>query len=184
MQPRRAALAVALVALSLASGCLAVSGPTDATGTEPAPIEHEVAAFDHLSEDAPAIEGGITVGDDLAGDELSVTTVTSAADTDRFDEAVLDDAANAFVADTDFDSAYLVVAESYPESSVPDYRVASLERRNGTLHVAIDDSSDGGTDDVTIETVLIRVHDEPPERVELTTNDGRTAATDATPEHG
>lgn len=156
--------------LVVLAGCLGAS-PGGET-TEPA---YETYVFDHGSHDAPAVEGGITYPEDASGlSQQYVTVVASEAETDRFNRTVLDDGAAAFVANTSFEESYLVVVQAFPASSMPDYRVESVERAGDALRLRIDDSSRGGTDDVTVETLLVRIEGDPPERVEVTTEDGYT----------
>lgn len=175
--------ALLLCGLVLATGC--VAGPTGgspertppaATATpDAAPVaEYEGHVFDHWETGSPAIEGGIAYAPGREYTErYYVTTVATAAEADRFNSSVLRPAANAFVRNTTFRNATLVVIQAFPASSHPDYRVESVRRRDGTLEVAINDSSRGGTADITVETVLLRVPD-PVDRVAVTTEDGVT----------
>lgn len=166
--------------LVVLAGCLGgVSGDgttpvttddTDTTTTQPA---YETYVFDHAGYDAPAIEGGIRYPEGASGpSQQYATVVASESDAERFDRSVLDDGATAFVANTSFDDAYLVVVQEFPASSVPDYRVESVERAGDALRLRINNSSRGRTDDITVETLLVRVHGSPPERVAVTTESG------------
>lgn len=147
------------------------TGSPDGTPVDDAAYESYV--FDHAGVDAPAIEGGITYRD---GDYTTrfYATVVDAASTDRFNHSVLDAEASAFVDDTDFASASIVVIQAFPASSTPDYRVESVRRTAGALRVAINDSSEGATADITVETLLLRVEGEAPESVTVRTEEGRT----------
>lgn len=156
------------VLLVVVAGCLGASTGGDAT--EP---EFEAYVFDHAGHDSPAVEGGVEYPADAHGPRSNyVTLVTSEADADRFNQSVLDEGAASFVANTSFDESYLVVIQEFPASSVPDYRVESVERTGDTLQVRINDSSEIATADITVETVLVRVHGTPPEGVEVTTEEG------------
>ncbi len=171
----RVVLGCALI-LALA-GCLggvAGDGPTTET-SQPTQPAYETYVFDHGGHDAPAVEGGVAYPEGASGSsQRYVTVVASGSDADRFDREVLDDDAEAFVASTSFEESYLVVIQEFPASSAPDYRVESTERADDTLRLRINDSSRGGTDDITVETLLVRVHGDPPERVQVTTQAGAT----------
>lgn len=169
---RRSVLA-ACVLLVLA-GC--VGSPT--TGTPGSP-GHRVEVFDASGSGDRPIRGGIAYpeGGDGGGERFYVTVVGSTEDATRFDREVLPADATRFVDGTDFEAAFLVVVQAFPASSVPDYRVESVSRDGGTLRVRVNDSSDFGTDDVTLETVLLRVAGTPPRRVVVTTEDGFEFAT-------
>ncbi|MFB6151057.1 MAG: hypothetical protein ABEJ40_04555 [Haloarculaceae archaeon] len=164
--------------------------PEPSTGTSTAPTEpapgsgtptgapvsgYEVHVFDHWETGSAAIEGGIAY--ETSGEYATrfyATTVATAGEAERFNHSVLRPAASAFVRNTSFEEASLVVIQAFPASSHPDYRVESVRRDGGTLRVAINDSSFGGTADVTVETVLLRVPGDAPERVAVTTEEGRT----------
>lgn len=155
------------------AGC--VSTPPAGTTTPPpnSTPRYDAYVFDHAGVDSPAIEGGIRYSS--TGDYTRrnyVTIVESRSDADRFNRDALDDGAEAFVENTSFDDAYLVVIQEFPASSAPDYRVDRVESTDSGLHVFINDSSPGGTADITVETVLVRVHGEPPDEVVVTTETG------------
>lgn len=161
---------VACATLVALAGCLGAS-----TGADPPSPTYETYVFDHGGHDAPAIEGGVQYPEDAHGPrQRYVTVVASEADADRFDRSVLDDGAEAFVDNTSFEDSYLVVVQEFPASSSPDYRVESVEREGDTLRLRINDSSEIRTADITVETVLVRVHGDPPERVAVTTEEGHT----------
>ncbi|MFB6107564.1 MAG: hypothetical protein ABEJ82_01830 [Haloplanus sp.] len=165
-----------LLATVLLAGCLGApgTGSPDRAGT-PA---FEARVFDHAGVDRVAIEGGLRYDPDRSTvARYYVTTVTSTAETARFDRSVVHGGAWAFIENTSFDRSYLVVIQATPASSVPDYRVESVRQQDGTLHVAVDDSSRGGTADVTVETVLLRVRGDPPDQVTVRTEEGRTFST-------
>lgn len=151
----------------------------DGNGTDAAsPVDvtdYESHVFDHGGLGSSVIEGGLSHGvDSPAGERLYVTAVSTDAEAERFNHSVLGTSASAFVRNTSFEAASLVVVQSFPASSFPDYRVESVTREGGHLDVAINDSSRGGTDDVTVETLLLRVPGDPPESVTVTTEEGET----------
>jgi hypothetical protein len=138
--------------------------------------DYETFVFDLAPSADPVIEGGIAV-DDEYDDEFYVTILESGDETDRFNRSLLPTDAGEFVDATSFEDESLVVIQAFPASSVPDYRVESVARDGPTLHVSINDSSAGGTDDVTVETVLVRVPGDTPDDVVVTTQDGQTFET-------
>lgn len=184
-----------MCALVLACGCLGAQSVTSGgpgttpsdhegtvTSTTPTAVDvadYEVDVSDHGDAGNPAIEGGIRYATDEAYTErYYVTTVATAADARRFNHSVLPPDATAFVRNTSFETATLVVVQAFPASSRPDYRVESVRRRGGTLEVGINDSSVGATADITVETVLLRVPGRV-DRAEVTTEDGVTVASTA-----
>jgi len=160
---RRTLAAVAVASVLVLAGC-GGAGPADGTTTGPptttpsgsAP-DYEAFVFDSGLTGHPIIEGGITPDDQFGNTSYYATLLTDASQTERFNRSQLPDEAEQFVEETDFEMASLVVLQSYPRSSVPDYRVESVTRDGGRLDVRINDSSAMGTDDITVETVLIRV---------------------------
>lgn len=170
MVPARTLVVLSLVVLA---GCLGTAG-------ESAPgdgVTYETHVFDHASPE-PAIEGGIRYPTaDEESRPFHVTVVASADGVARFDAAVLEPEAERFVEETDFDRQFLVVVEAFPASSEPDYRIERLEWDDDSLHLFVDDSSDGGTMDVTVETLLVRVDRDGrgiPDVVTVTTDEGET----------
>ncbi|MEF8974872.1 MAG: hypothetical protein V5A21_01410 [Halapricum sp.] len=152
------------------------TGPPSSNGS----ADYEATVFDTGLIDQPLIEGGISPSLNTSGDiSFYATLVTRADETDRFDWTALPDDAATFVNETDFDRDSILVVQAFPKSSVPDYRVESVTRSGDTLDVRINDSSEMGTDDITLETVLIRVaHDgTPPTSATVTTQNGDTFAT-------
>lgn len=177
---------VALVCLALLAGCVDSSGPTDtpagptattAPGSGPAvgePVtDYETHVFDLAPSSEPVIAGGVAV-DEETDEEYYVTLVTNRTGAERFDRSRLPPEADSFVDAVAFETESLVVMQVFPASSSPDYRVESIARDGPTLHVSIDDASDGGTDDVTVETILVRLPGERPDNVIVTTEDGHT----------
>jgi len=176
----------ALACLALLADCVAAPEPTDTpagTPTTTAPdggpnvgvpvTDYETLVFDSSPSGDPVIEGGIAPGDEFE-ERYYVTVIPSADETDRFNRSLLPTDAGEFVDATAFEDASLVVIQAFPASSVPDYRVESVHRDGPTLVVSTDDSSAGGTDDVTVETMLLRVPGEDPDDVVVTTGEGDT----------
>lgn len=188
MVPRSRALVVA--AFLVVAGCLGAGGPdaavnsgtttteTEGTDTDAASLPHEAVVFDHAGEGSPAVEGGIADGS-TDGDHRTryyASLVASREATDRFDDAVLTAEASAFVTETNFSRSVLAVVQAYPASSAPDYRVERATREGEAVHLRINDSAPGGTADVTVETLLVRLPrgDDPPDRLVVTTETGTT----------
>lgn len=181
--PRRSTHVLFVIALLALAGCLG-SGAPGATPTDRSPTDTptdpavEALVFDHGGIDDPVIEGGLTHDEDYTT-RFYVTNIATEDATDRFDEPRLPADARAFVRNTSFDTSSLVVIQAFPASSTPDYRVESVRREDGTLQISINDSSQYATGDITVETLLLRVEGAPPERVEVTTEDGVRFDTDA-----
>lgn len=168
----------ALLCFALLAGCVGSPGPTtDSSGTvtgEPV-TDYETYVFDVVPSEDSVVDGGISAGRDEGFEpRFYVTGITSDDETARFNDSLVPADASDFIDDVSFESETLVVIQAFPASSVPDYRVESVRRSDGTFRVTIDDSSDGGTDDVTVETVLLRVPGTAPDRVVVTTDDGDT----------
>ena len=178
MRSRRVLAAVLVLGVLLAGLTALVHDETPSSVPE-----HETFVFDHSG--GPVVEGGIAY-ESAAGAELyHVTLVTSREEMDRFNDSLfaesgglrryLSEDVRPFLNGTDFDEASLVVVEAYPRSSSPDYRVERVVREGDTVTLRINDSSRGGTDDITVETLLVRVsHDGrgPPARAVVGTEDG------------
>lgn len=155
-----------LVVASLAfvvvlAGCTTPSGeasPEPALDNSTATVsEYETYVFDHGDTGTPAIRGGIAYSHEVDDEQYFATLVTSHDGTARFNTSVLDADARAFVNTTNFEAASLIVVQTFPASSSPDYRVEQLSRENDTVHLRINDSSRGGTGDISVETVLVRI---------------------------
>lgn len=188
---RRSTLAAGMLAVVIAlAGCGGlgpVDEPTDTdtptrtnTQTQDSPA-YEALVFDSGMTDSAVIKGGLVPALGHVGAEhYYATLLTDASATDRFNRSLLPEDAAAFVEETDFETASLVVVQAYPKSSVPDYRVESVTREGDRLDVRINDSSDAGTDDITLETVLLRVdHDgDAPRSAAIETQDGVAFDTD------
>ena len=134
--------------------------------------DYETFAFDLGASPDPVIEGGIEVGDEF-DEQYYVTVLTTPEETARFNRSLLPSDAEAFVDDVSFDDELLVVIQAFPASSVPDYRIEVIARDGPTLIMEINDSSAGGTDDITVETLLVRIPGETPDNVIVTTEEGR-----------
>lgn len=175
-------IAVGFALLVALAGCLGGPGAGDGGTTSPeTSTDSEPSVETHVFDTSPhapgVIEGGIHAPgrrDDYRTSRY-VTTLRGSSEAERrLDRSELDGAGRAFVDETDFDSAFLVIVQTYPESSVPDYRVETARLSGGTLSLRLNDSSPSGTDDVTVETLLVRVDGEPPSTVRVTTEEGTT----------
>jgi hypothetical protein len=151
------------------------SSPESPGGADPG---YESYVFDHAGAPAPAIESGIVYdAENATVTRRYVTLVTAQSEAERrFDRSVLDAEARAFVENTSFEDSYLVVFQAFPASSSPDYRVESVGRDEKTVHLRVTDSAPGGTADVTVETLLVRLPrgEAPPEHAVVTTEEGAT----------
>lgn len=178
-----------VVVLLVLAGCTTGVGPgTDASPTAtpagsptttpgsstPEPVKFEYYTFDHGGIEDAVLEGGIVHEDDSDTGQTYVTTIANESATARFNQSLLPAAARNFVANTSFDESFLVVVQTFPASSVPDARVESVSRDGGRLYVGINDSSKYATDDITVETVLVRVSGSVPDRITLTGADNVT----------
>lgn len=180
MRPHMVVVASLALVVVLA-GCTTPSGeasPDPSLNNSTTTVsEYETYVFDHGDAGSPAIRGGIAYSHEVSDDQYFVTLVTSRDEADRFNASVFDADARAFVNATDFDAASLVVVQMFPASSSPDYRVEQLSSENDTVHLRINDSSRGGTADISVETVLVRVPrngSESPTRATVTTEEGFT----------
>jgi hypothetical protein len=131
------------------------------------------------------VEDGIAYESATGAELYHVTLVTSPGGMDRFNDSLfaesgglrrsLSEDVRPLLNGIDFDEASLVVVEAYPRSSSPDYRVERVVREGDTVTLRINDSSRGGTDDITVETLLVRVSHAgrgPPARAVVGTEDG------------
>jgi len=188
---RRVTLAVCALTVVLAfagcSGTGPAGSPTDtssptATATPDTPTPPQTGSYDVIVLDSgpaayPVIEGGLVPNITSPPTERHYGTLLSdSSAVNRFNHSVLPDDATTFVEETDFETASLLVVQAYPKSSVPDYRVESVTRDGDRLHVRLNDSSHIGTDDITLETVIVRVvHDgDAPQSATIETQDGAT----------
>lgn len=192
---RRTVLTTLAVALLVVAGCAGTGGPTtdppgdsfpDSPTVTPSPTptpgggeiaDNSTYVFDHADVGSPVIEGGLAYPEGgVANATYYATLVGNASDAERFDWSAMPEEAAAFVNGTDFSTASLVVVQAMPKSSVPDYRVESIDREAGTVSIRLNDSSDHSTTDITVETVLIRVDDgdSPLTNATITTQTGVT----------
>lgn len=178
MRGSRLKIALTVCALVVLAGCAGIPlGPATETGA-PTDLSYESYVFDHADVDGAAIEDGITYPNSGTGPTMYyVTLVESAQSADRFNQKVLDATANTFIQNTSFDESSIVVIQVFPASSHPDYRVDSVRQSDEGLAIMINDSSTGGTADITVETVLLRVHDDISSPVTVTTEEGRQFST-------
>lgn len=177
---------VVLVCLTLLAGCVEPSGPIDTsagTATPTAPdsgsqigepvTDYETHVFDLGPSSNSVIQDGIEANDEF-DEQYYVTILVAANETDRFNRSLLPADASEFVDAVSFEDQLLVVIQTFPASSVPDYRVEMVARDGPTLLIYINGSSNGGTDDVTVETVFVRVPGDTPDNVIVTTEEGAT----------
>lgn len=153
--------------------------PASPGGPDP---NYDTYVFDHAGAPAPAIEGGIVYDVENYTTRRYVTLVTTQPEADkRFNRSVLDADARAFVENTSFEESYLVVFQSFPASSSPDYRVESVGRDGEVVNLRANDSAFGGTSDVTVETLLVRLPrgEAPPERAVVVTEENATVRSGA-----
>lgn len=185
-------LSLCLLLSIIVAGCTGVGslpgdGATDATTTTPRqstppeattnsqPREYPTLVFDHAGIGGPLIEGGLAYDPENTTTRRTAFLVDSEADRRQFNWTALTrhaPGAATFINQTDLSNASLLVYQETPASSAPDYRVESITQDDTTLHVALNDSAMGGTADITVETVLIRVSGAAPERARFRTEDG------------
>lgn len=157
---------------------------TAGLAAEPLVIEDfETTVFDHADIGMPIVEGGIDFDLDPMASRHLVDVFDTAAALDRFHldrlESI-DSESAVFVRDTDPDESYLVAFQAFPASSHPDYRVERIERITNDVHLRVTDESEGGTADITVETLLVRIPrngDSAPRHATVTTEEGRTYST-------
>ncbi len=182
----RRAMPVGVVVVVLLAGCLGGpgAGTTEmATPSSTAPSlgpAYEAHVFDSSPHQTAPVEGGLDApagGTDPSSGRTDVTTIGTESEAGwRFNRSLLPTDAADFVDETDFGDAFLVVVQTYPASSVPDAKVEAVSRDGGTLSLTLDDSSDHGTDDLTVEPLLIRKAGPVPGSVRLTDEADRTVA--------
>jgi hypothetical protein len=154
------------------------SATTAGSGGVGADVDFESYVFDHAGIETPVIEGGVSYPRDGAHVRTNYATlVTSRDGIDRSSLREVDRGAASFVENTSFDRSYLVAIQEFPASSHPDYRVERVREAGDELRLSINDSSPGGTSDLTVETILVRVAGDPPERAVVTTEDGSSFST-------
>lgn len=204
LRTRRAVAALLTLAVLLAgcTGAPGVAGPREDTTTTPptttpptttpptttpghAPggaVSEAVVVFDHAGLGGPVVEGGLTYAPENTTVRRTAVLVGDPADRSLFNHTLLErtspDAAT-LVSETDLSNASLLVFQVTPASSVPDYRVENVTRADGTVTVSLNDSSDAGTADITVETVIVRVAGPDPERVVFRTEENVTVTADA-----
>lgn len=188
MRGQRVLLLAVLVMVGIA-GCLGAAGtptpnttdtPTTSSSGESGP-NYTAITFDHADIGGPVIDNGLTYAPENTTIRQSATIIATASERDRFDIARLartNSAAANFVNATDFSNASLLIYQVTPASSVPDHRVETVQRSGDTVTIAINDSAVGGTADITVETVLVRLQGTAPERVVFTTEDDTTTVGD------
>jgi hypothetical protein len=147
-------------------------------------VRYEYTAVDQGDFGSPLVEGGVEYGDEDR--DRYATAIESPAGLTRVNRSQLRPETVAFLNATDFEDAFLVAYQEYPDSSVPDNAVVGANRTGGTLSLELTDRGRVGSDDVTLETVFVRVYRdgrEPPSTVELDT-EGRGYAVGRGPVEG
>jgi len=191
---RRAFLALGVGAFGSAAGCIGrdggaprttPGGVTATTGNETTDrttatqtTSHSGTAAAHLSFNHAKRLHRINAGfaqHDVASYYLGLLTSpdhAAAFPTDRFENQD----AKAFVTDTDFSQAALVVVQDRRSSSHPDLELLGTRREGYTVTVKAQYPGRGGTADITTDTLLVRVP----------TTEGSVRAASATiqPQHG
>lgn len=156
----------------------ATASPTTTTPGDPGSLPTESVVFDHAGIGSALVEGGVEYDPETTTTRRYATVLDDPADLARLNWSLLSRVspeAAALVNGTDLSNATLLVYQETPASSSPDYRVESVTRTNGTVEVGINDSAPGGTADVTVETVVVRLAGDPPDEVIFRTEDGTTA---------
>lgn len=145
-------------------------------------IRFESYVFDHAGVDQPIIKGGIAYQPENTDMRNFIRLISEEEQTHRFDYSLIDESARQFIENTDFENSVLVVIQEFPASSYPDYRVEEISLGTGGLYLFINNYSEMGTDDITVETVLMRVHSEgSPGEVVAITEEGRTFGSPSLP---
>lgn len=112
-----------------------------------------------IRHDEPVIEGGVPLEDAPPPEERTAHLVTSEDGVDRFDRAVLDDEATAFVDETDFADSYLLVVGTYLGSTAASVEVTEVDQAESqaTARVEVVYPTAGDTA-IAYETELVRVY--------------------------
>ncbi|MDY6764592.1 MAG: hypothetical protein SV377_02720 [Halobacteria archaeon] len=155
--------------LSLA-GCLSRSDTNPGGGGgQSSSVEFDAYVFDYSGTEGTAVEGGIQVDHPDSKDRRYATLINKHEDTKRLNTSVIPQEGDNFIEDTDFDKSSLLVIQRYPASTHPDYKVDKVKRTGKTIQAYLSLPDEGGTDDVTVETVLLRLYvTDPPEHAIVT----------------
>jgi hypothetical protein len=156
---RRQVIALGLGVAAGLAGCLGGgrAGPgdgTDATDTQGSGGDAEVLSFND-ADPFHRVEASFPQQD--AADHylalLSDDNHAAAFPTGRF----RDEAAGDFLDKTDFSRAAVVVVHDRVSSSVPDLKLLNASVKDATVTVEAEYPGEAGTDDVTTDTMLVRV---------------------------
>lgn len=120
----------------------------------------------------PVIEGGVPLEDTPPDEERTVHLVTTTDGTASFHRDAMDDEAAAFLDETDFSEAYLLVVGTYLGSTSASVEVAEVDQDGdeATARVAVEYPTAGDTA-IAYETNLVRVYldgQSAPESAEVT----------------
>ncbi len=159
-----------LILTVLLSGCLG-------SGVEEEPVkEYQSYVFDHVGR-KPFVTNGLQYNSSYTESQNFLTTIVSEEEIDRFNFNTTNNKVEQFIKNTDFNESYLIVFQEFPASSTPDYRIENITRTNKSHKIQVNDSSQGGTSDITIETLLIRINQEKPQKILIITENGKEIQT-------
>ncbi|MFB6284647.1 MAG: hypothetical protein ABEK59_12090 [Halobacteria archaeon] len=142
-------------------------------GAEPN-VDHVYSStvFDNSPGGGPVVSGGIGNLDvEDTQRRVYVTVLEDKKDLSRLNYGALPEKASEFVNSTGHGESSVVVIQDYPASSFPDYGIEETELSDNTLTLFINDSAEGGTSDITVETMLVRIPDSVT-HVQVRNNDG------------
>ncbi|MFW6385778.1 MAG: hypothetical protein ACOCZP_01335 [Candidatus Hadarchaeota archaeon] len=134
----------------------------------------EEKVFDSFS--TPVVENGLVPDVENMDRRNFVDLYTSENCFTQFNFSEVSEEVENFVRSTDFEESYLLVFQEFPASTVPDYKVTGFSRTEDTVNLFIDDDSPAGTDDITLETLLVRMKfgdGDPFKNVKVVLGDGR-----------
>lgn len=162
MDRRTALSAIALPLLAGVSGCTNGAFPIVDAGSTPREeaVRYETRYWKDPN-DVPVIEGGLSA--ETPDERRYATLVTTPAEVSRFHldyvERVAGADVAAYVRETDFEGAFLLVLQVVLPSGSMDYEVERIDRKSeGRMDVAtITPPIAGGTGEVLRATVVVRV---------------------------
>ncbi len=120
-------------------------------------VSYGVYVFDHSGVGGSIIENGLEYDPENVGRQNFIDIVNSKEESKKFDYSLIDNRVVSFIDSTNFDKSCLLVFQEFPASTEPDYEIKSIQKYSGNLKVYVGHSSQTGTDDITIETMLIRL---------------------------
>lgn len=151
-RPRREFLALSLGGLGSLAGCIASNDRTP--DSSPAHPETAHLSFNH-AEPLHRVDAGF-VQREVASYYLAVVASAdhaTAFPTDRFENQE----AAAFVTDTDYSQAAVVILQDRQSSSHPDLELRRTAIEGDTVTIEVRYPGEGGTADITTDTLLVRV---------------------------